>query len=462
MLPIWRAILPAMALAGVGAAIDRLLRLGLGGGPGRWARWVACGLAACFAAALHPAVLVILLGAGLAWRAWGSTAAPTGATWSPRPWRGLMLVAILAFAAVALRPAVPMYWDSFVWLGKARIESGGFGTLRTGALDPSADVIPAGYPLLWPLAASWLSGFGRTASALTAGAAAATLLALVLFLDAAAGAFDGTDPSLDASGKRPRWALGTGLAVLGVTPLLFVHLRSAYADLPVGLLAATCTLRLGRDLEARARARARVASGDVAFAAVVAVVLSGIKDEGVAHVAAIVLSLIATRELCERRASLRSPAVVLGAAALPFMAWRILLVTHGLADGDHELSAPDLPALGKIAAMTLMSMGDMKSWGALWSVAPVSAVLVLVRRRTFRPATVLAAVALLAEGAMLGSALLFGPDRVRTFAFEGTLVNRLLVQLAPPAGALFVLALGDSAARGAGAKDSRSTDARSS
>ncbi len=459
MLPIWRAILPAMALAGIGAAIDRLLRLGLGGGPGRGPRWIACGLAACFAAALHPAVLVILLAAGVARRAWGSTAAHPGPTWSPGPWRGLMLVAVLALAAVALRPAVPLYWDSFVWLGKARIESAGFGALRTGALDPPADVIPAGYPLLWPLAASWLSGFGRTAGALTAGAAATTLLALLLFLDAAAGAFDGADPSLDASERRPRWALGAGLAVLGVTPLLFVHLRSAYADLPVGLLAATGTLRLGRDLEARAGA-----SGDVAFAAIVAVVLSGIKDEGVAHAAAIVLSLIATRELCERRASLRSPAIVLGAAALPFMAWRILLMIHGLADGDHELSAPDLPALGKIATMTLLSMGDMKSWGALWSVAPVSAVLVLVRRKTFRPATVLAAFALLAEGAMLGSALLFGPDRVRTFAFEGTLVNRLLMQLAPPAGALFMLALGDSAARGraSGAKDSRSTDARSS
>jgi hypothetical protein len=451
MLPIWRAILPAIALAGLGAAIDRLMRLGLGGGPGRWPRWIACGLAACFAAALHPVVLVLLLAVALAWRVHDSTGAHVVKTWSP-PWRWLQGVAVLALAAIALRPATPMYWDAFVWLGKARIESGGLGALRTGALDPSADVIPAGYPLLWPLAASWFSSFGRTAAALTAGAAATTLLSLLLFLDAAAAAFDGRDPSLGAAERRPRWALGAGLAILGVTPLLFVHLRSAYADLPVGLMAATCTLRLGRDLEARDEA-----SGDIACAAIVALVLSGLKDEGVAHVAAIVLSLIATRELCGRRASLRSPAVVLGAAALPFMAWRILLVAHGLANGDHELSTPDLAALGKIATVTLSSMGDMKSWGALWSLATVSAVIVLVRRSSFRPATVLAAIAVLGEGAMLGGALLFGPDRVRAFAFEGTLVNRLLVQLAPPAGALFMLALGDSAARGRASTDGRSS-----
>jgi hypothetical protein len=56
------------------------------------------------------------------------------------------------------------------------------------------------------------------------------------------------------------------------------------------------------------------------------------------------------------------------------------------------------------------------------------------------------------QAALLASALVFGPDRVRTFAFEGTLVNRLLLQLAPPAGALLALALGDAACRATAAR----------
>jgi hypothetical protein len=57
----------------------------------------------------------------------------------------------------------------------------------------------------------------------------------------------------------------------------------------------------------------------------------------------------------------------------------------------------------------------------------------------------LATFAFLAEGALLVSAIVFGPARVRVFAFEGTLVNRLLLQLAPAAGAMLMLALADAA-----------------
>jgi len=62
------------------------------------------------------------------------------------------------------------------------------------------------------------------------------------------------------------------------------------------------------------------------------------------------------------------------------------------------------------------------------------------------------------QAALLAMALVFGPDRVRTFAFEGTLVNRLLLQLAPLAGALLALSLGDAASRrGAAPAISRSS-----
>jgi hypothetical protein len=71
--------------------------------------------------------------------------------------------------------------------------------------------------------------------------------------------------------------------------------------------------------------------------------------------------------------------------------------------------------------------------------------LVLARPKTFRPSTRVVALAFVGEAAMLLAALFFGPPRVREFAFGGTLVNRLLLQLAPPAGVLLTLALSDAA-----------------
>jgi hypothetical protein len=93
----------------------------------------------------------------------------------------------------------------------------------------------------------------------------------------------------------------------------------------------------------------------------------------------------------------------------------------------------------------LAHMADTRSWGALWPIAFACAALVLARGNTFRAATRLATFAFLAEGALLVSAILFGPARVRVFAFEGTLVNRLLLQLAPAAGVMLMLALADAA-----------------
>jgi hypothetical protein len=93
----------------------------------------------------------------------------------------------------------------------------------------------------------------------------------------------------------------------------------------------------------------------------------------------------------------------------------------------------------------LQHLADTRSWGALWPIAFACAALVLGRGKTFRSGSRFAARAFLAEGGVLFAALLFGPDRVRVFAFEGTLINRLLIQLAPPAGVLMTLALADAA-----------------
>jgi len=458
MVAIWLALAPALVFAALGAGLERLSGLGLAAGWGRWPRWTACGLTAVFAAYMHPAIALLV--AGLVFAARRGAGGPTtpralvvGSRDTDGKWSALVPVAIALAAVAVLRPAVPMYWDTFVWLGKARIESEGLGALRTAAIDPTADVIPHGYPLLWPLAASWFSMFAKDAASLVAGAAATTLLALLLFLDAAADAFEGGERPPSGFDRRPRWALGGAMAMLLVTPMFWVHLRSAYADLPVGLLAATCTLRLGRCLEGAEDVRR-----DLGAAVVAAMALAGTKDEGIGHVVAIVLAAVAVQPKAGRREALQWLAV-LGSAAVVFLGWRALLQAHHVLNTDHELSTPAFEAFGSIGQIVAASAGDTRTWGALWPVAGAAVVAVLARRASFRPATRLAAFALLGEATLLGSALILGPDRVRAFAFAGTLVNRLLVQLVPPTGALLLLGLGDAASRAAAR---RLSDAQSS
>lgn len=433
MLPIWRAVLPLLVFGLIGAGINRALALDLSRGLRGWARWVICGLVATFAVALHPLVLVALSGLALIGRGanrHGAAARAPGA-WRTPTWWGI--AAVLLALVIVCRPPTLEYWDSFVWLAKARIESSGFGALRAASLNRAADVVPSGYPLFWPLAASWLSMGGRTMEALAAGAAAMTIVTLTLFLEAAYDAFDGASEA-----ERPRWA-PVALALIALTPLVFVHLRSAYADLPVGLLAGTCTLRLARSFEAPD------GRGDVALATIAAAALAGLKDEGMAHVAAVGVAAIALKVRMRDRVPLVPCLAVLAGAAIPFNGWRMLLVSHGVTDSDHRLSAPDFHAAGAIGHTVWTHLCDTRSWGALWPIAFACAALVLVRGGIFAAVTRFASLAFLAEAGVLAAALVFGPVRVRVFAFEGTLVNRLLIQLAPAAGAMLMLALADAA-----------------
>ena len=337
--------------AASGAALDRVLglRLGAGAGYARWPRWAACGLVACFAAALHPLVLAALVAlavaGGMAGGGWPAARRPAAAH-PGGPWLGLAAAALTL--VIVCRPATLVYWDSFVWLAKARIESEGWGALRIAALDRSADVIPSGYPLLWPLAASWLSMGGRTMEALSAGAAAMTLIALLLFLDAVGDVFDGRGDASGALAPRPRWA-PVALGLVAITPLVFVHLRSAYADLPVGLLAATCTLRLARTFE---RPQAQWTT-DVSIAAIAAVALAGLKDEGAAHVAATLAAAAVMGVALRERVPVGALLAVFAATAIPFTGWRVMLWMHNVSDGDHRPSAPDLAAAGAIARTIL-------------------------------------------------------------------------------------------------------------
>ena len=426
-----------------------------------------CGIVACFAAALHPAVLAALVALAVvgriakqrapraAPRAAGAPRRGTPGGASPR--RALTLVVIC-------RPATPAYWDSFVWLAKARIESGGWGALRAAALDQSTDVVPSGYPLLWPLAASWLSMGGRSMEALAAGAAAMTLVTLMLFLDAAAapGRAAGALGAAAARGRAPRDA-GRRRARAGVGGRSRPDRagpRSAWAS-SRSRRSSSCTSGPPTRIcpwgswPRRARCGSRAASNAAgtrpatsAVAAMTAAALAGMKDEGMAHVAALVVALIVVKVWklwSGERLPLAPGIAVLAAAAIPFNGWRLLLASHHVVDADHAPSTPDFHAAGAIGRTVLAHLADTRSWGALWPIAFACAALVLARGNTFRSATRLATFAFLAEGALLVSAILFGPARVRVFAFEGTLVNRLLLQLAPAAGVMLMLALGDAA-----------------
>ncbi len=87
----------------------------------------------------------------------------------------------------------------------------------------------------------------------------------------------------------------------------------------------------------------------------------------------------------------------------------------------------EAPAMLKLLALHL---GDLHSWGVFWAFA-VGALLLAASplARGLR-------VSLLLLFALTTAALLFGPERVRAFAENGTLLNRLLLQLWPTAALL--------------------------
>ncbi|MBL9037357.1 MAG: hypothetical protein JNG84_02475, partial [Archangium sp.] len=206
--------------------------------------WAA--IAGLFAVALGPAGGV--LGAALLVTLWRTRTTPATPS---TPWVPLAVLSALVLA----RPSVPTGWDEFVWLAKARIEALGFSEGVRAALDPALRVGPAGYPPLWPLAVSWV---GLGVDALDAHVLAGSLLMLLSVASAA----EAWWPTLITS-RRGRLL---GLAVALSAPLVWVHVRSTYLDLPLGLLAAAtvgflCTGRFG-------------------LASVVAVVMAGFKDEG--------------------------------------------------------------------------------------------------------------------------------------------------------------------------------------
>lgn len=318
--------------------------------------------------------------------------------------RGRLFFLVL-IALVLARPFVPTEWDEFVWLGKARFESLGFGAGVQAALDPSQHVIPAGYPPLWPAAVGWIS-LGH--DALSTHVLAASLLVLLC----AATALETFAP------EKPRLL---ALAVLASAPLVWVHLRSTYVDLPVGLLGLAL---LGLFLRSPER--------PPLLASVLALVLAGFKDEGLAQV----LAATSAALLVNRRWRLALPALVALVAAAT---WRVLISTHDVPLFDHALGVPQWGWVPRFLQLLALHATDLFSWGVFWAV--VLAVLLMPARD---PAARASRAMLLLLFLFTAAALLSGPERVRVFAENGTLLNRLLLQLWPCAALLVSRGLSDA------------------
>lgn len=408
--------LPGLAVASaLGWAIDRALgwraTLELG-----WLGWpvrTLAGLAALVALALHPVALLALAAAlfaisrSLARERAGAAAEPDAAPEADARKRAdVARVAALLLAAVTLvatlRPAVPLYWDEHVWLAKSRLAL----SLRDAALDPSAGVIPVGYPILASLAESLFALARADVPSLVAGATALVLLCLATALAA-------LPPP-----RRLPWALA-----LAAAPLVWIHLRSAHLDLAVGLLALSVAASLARAADDPASRSA------LPLAAISAFLVAGTKDEGLAHVVAIAAAhLLAS---ADRRLALRRATSGLAPALIAALGWRVLLALHRVAPRDHALDGAGLDHAGAIASELVRAACDLTSWGLAWPIALGAALAALTTRGPDAARPRFAALTLLVVLAALLAGLLLGSERLQIFTLTGTLANRLLVQLAP-------------------------------
>ena len=354
--------------------------------------WFA--IAVAYACSLGVAGVGILVGLALVVTQSGSfTPARLGRVW------------LLPFGLVLARPLVPTWWDEFVWLGKARFESLGFGAGVQAALDPTQHVIPAGYPPLWPSAVGWLS-LGH--DALETHVLAASLLVLLC----AATALE------TLSLRRPRLLI---IAVLVSAPFIWLHARSTYVDLPIGLLGLAVVGLLLRSSNDR----------PPLLAAVLAVVLAGFKDEGLAQVVAATGAALVVQGFRKWRLAL--PALL---ALLTMATWRWLVHSHGVPLFDHALGVPQWNWIPRLVELLALHASDVFTWGVFWAVT-LAMLLTPSKDPSVRTLRVMLVLLLL----FTVVAVLAGPERVRAFAENGTLLNRLLLQLWPCAAVLVITGL---------------------
>jgi hypothetical protein len=398
--------LPALAVsAALGAGLERALGGSERGDASPWPLRIACGLALVCAALLHPLVSLALLSIHVARARAGTAGASPPPSSALTIDRGAAVVLVVLGLAIVVRMPVPIYWDEHVWLAKVRL---GPLALREAALDPAQAVIPRGYPIVASLAQSLFAQGRDDLGAITAGAAALSLLA-----------------ASNALGALPaRRALGW-LATLATMPLVWIHLRSAYLDAVVGLLALALALALPRPTTS-----ARHGAIATAF------LLAGAKDEGLAHVIAIACAHVLRSDA--RRRALGEAAAPLGAGLLAVGSWAALRAAHGVLGGDHALDFAGFGQLGAIALELARALTDVLSFGLVWPfvLGAVAACSVTEAPRTRRLALTLT----LQSGLLVGG-LALGTENLVAFTLDGTVAPRLLVQLAPLAAWLCCEAL---------------------
>lgn len=413
MIDVVRSVVALGIATAVGALLDHVLGF-TPRSPAKWPIRVIAALVLLYLFHVMPVVLVLVLVVGLSTRPRHPRRARIRISRSDRAlaWLG---VAVLA-AATVLRKPTTLYWDEMVWLAKARIEATSFGALTTEALRAGTSAIPPGYPLLEPLAVSALAGYSPETTSLVLGAELLTIVAgAALVLTALQG---------HRFVRARRDLLAAALAC--ACPLAIVHLRSAYVDLELGMLAATVVLLL----EAR----------ETRAAAVVGMAMVAMKDEGIAHLLAVsaVATVIAFAR--GRKHDALHSILVATFGTTCFAMWRARLEGNRVIDSDHLLGSPSLTRLPDVLHVALIQGSDVLAWGCLWAAVVGMTVAALVRPGTVDRRARARLFAATAQAALLLGAILCSPERVMEFVHAGTLLPRLLVQLAP--SAMIALAAG--------------------
>lgn len=410
-----RSLLALGLATAAGTLLDRFLRFAPRS-PARWPLRALAALVFLYLLRVLPVLLVVVLVAGLLARPGVRQRRKRSTSRRDRVW-SVVGVGVLA-AVTMLRSPTTLYWDEMVWLAKARIEAESRGALTAEALRTGTSAIPTGYPLFEPLSISALAGYGAETRSLVFGAELLTIVAGAALL-------------LTALECRRRPARGdlVAAALACACPLVLVHLRSSYVDLELGMLAATLLLLL----EAR----------ETRAAAVVAVALVAMKDEGIAHLLAVSsVAVVFAGARARWREALHCVLVAaIGYAA--FAGWRGRLVSSGVVDADHLLGAPSLARVSEVFHLALVAMSDAVEWGGLWAAVVGMVVAAIVRPSTMDGRTRARCLVLGVQAALLFGAILCSPERVMDFVHAGTLLPRLFVQLAPSA----MLVLASSVAR---------------
>lgn len=358
---------------------------------------------------IHPALgaaLALLIGIAT-WRGRGAAVVPDRA---PVATPASLAAILVAGAAAIVRPPVPIFWDESVWLAKARVACGGGALLMQRALDPQSELAPRGYPIVAAVIEACLALRDPSLASLVGGGSALVLATLALYA-----------LLLGRTAASPFEERAT-LLVVACAPLVWSHLRSVQLDLPVGLLVGALVLAVER-----ADAGDRLGLP----AAVTSALLLGIKDEGLAGAAAVALALGTRGASAPAR---RAAWIAFASLAASVVVFRLRLHLAGSANDDHSLGAFTPRAILPVVLDALRDASDLQTWGLIPAIA-LAACVVCARPSTPRRARVLAAVLGLHALGLL-SAIVLGPEQVRDFAFEGTLLDRLGLELLPTAALL--------------------------